>query len=54
MRRSVRGAATVAVVTAAAGRALGVSGDPQSPQKRWSGGLAAPHDGHDVASDVPH
>jgi len=30
------------------------SGVPHSPQKRWPGGLAAPHDGHTAASGAPH
>jgi len=42
-----------------AGRAAGTrpdasSGAPHWPQNRFSGGLAAPHDGHPEASGAPH
>jgi hypothetical protein len=50
-RRSATGASRVAL--AGAGSRAAESGDPQSPQKRFSGGFSAPHVAQTTASAVP-
>ena len=37
-----------------AGAAAAVSGEPQSPQKRWPGGFVPPHDSQTAARALPH